>query len=681
MRTLKGRRAGLLAAAVASTALIGAPAYGIAGGTEAAAGAYPFVAQVAVSDSFACTGSLVAPQWIVTAADCFGPGATDRPAQPTTVTIGRSSLAANATGRVRAVTSLVRHPGGAVVLARLDAPVTDITPVTIATAPPTAGETLRSAGYGRTATTWIPGTLSTADFAVDTVADAAIDVTPSGDVSTCKGDAGGPLFRAGTPAQLVALNAASWQGGCLGESETRRGGTGARLDTLADWVARNTTDPYPGVISPPNPGFESGLSGWAQYGAGGNVASTERVYAGTSAVKIVDSSTSAADGVESTRMPAAPGIRYTAVAFANASSGQPDLYVRFLDASGAQISAALTTYSAAAGQWQRMSTTGFAPAGTEQVSVLLYSAQAKTTTAYFDQVELTRTPGVPLINAGFESGLTGWAQYGGGGNTVSADYAYEGINSAKIVDASTTAADGLEGTSQPAVPGVSYTATAQVTVTAGKPDLYLRFFNTAGDVVGSSATAFAGSLGRWTPIAHTATAPAGTARVSALLYYSLVNTGTAYFDQIAVARTADVAVPNHGFENGLAGWTQWGAGGNTASTERAYTGATSAKLVDTSTATATGLESVRLPAAPGVRYSGLARMFVQSGTPSIYLRFYNASGALITSTAVDHAGPANSWQWLRVAATAPAGTAEVTVLLYSKAASTGTAFADHVIVQ
>nr|WP_221379216.1 trypsin-like serine protease [Actinoplanes polyasparticus] len=674
-------KAGLLA--VVSTGLIATPAYGVAGGIEAVAGAYPFVAQVAVGGDYACTGSLVAPSWVVTAAGCFGPGDADRPDQPTTVTIGRSALADGSAGRVRAVTGLVRHPAGAIVLARLDAAVTDIAPVAIATAPPATGETLRSAGYGRTATTWVPERLSTADFAVDTVDAAAIGIAPAtgSTAATCKGDAGGPLFRAGVPAQLVALNAASWQGGCLGETETRRGGTGTRVDTLADWIARNTADPYPGVVSPPNTGFESGLSGWSQFGAGGNTASTERAYAGTTSVKIVDSSTTAADGVESTRMPAAPGIRYTATAHAGVTNGSPDLYIRFLDASGTQLAAVYTPYSGTAGQWQRLQVTGTAPAGTEQVSVLLYSAQAKTGTSYFDEVALSRAPGIPLTNAGFESGLSGWTQFGTGGNTVSTDRAYEGVASGRIVDASTTVANGLESAGQPAVAGVSYTVSARVNVAAGQPDLYVRFWNAGGDVLSSAATSFAGTAGRWTPLTATMTAPAGTTKVSALLYFSQARTGTAYFDQIGVARTADVTVPGHGFENGLAGWTQWGAGGNTASTERAWTGTTSAKLVDTSTTTATGLESVRLPAAPGVRYTGLSRVLVASGTPSIYLRFYNASGALISSTAADFTGATNAWQWLRVAAAAPAGTAELSVLLYSKAASTGTAYADHAVVQ
>ncbi|GAA0492973.1 hypothetical protein Ade02nite_69800 [Paractinoplanes deccanensis] len=671
------------AAAVAATGLAAAPAHGIAGGSAAASGAYPFVAHVAVGDVRACTGALVAASWVVTAAECFGTGSGSKPDQATTVTIGRSALGSGATGRVRTVTGLVRHPGGGVVLARLDAAVTDIAPVAIATTAPAAGETLRSAGYGRTATSWVPRQLTTADFAVDSVAAGAIGLVPAAgsSASTCKGDSGGPLFRAGTTPQLVALNATSWQAGCLAETETRLGGTGTRLDTVADWIARNTADPLPGVVSPPNTGFESGLTGWSQYGTGGNTVSTERAYAGTRSVKIVDNTTTSGNGVESSRMVAAPGIRYTATAWVNAVNGSPDLYLRFLDADGEQIAAPAATYAGTANQWSRLQLTAFAPAGTEQVSVLLYSSYADLGTAYADAVELTRTPAVPLTNPGFESGLTGWTQYGAGGNSASADRAYEGVNAAKVVDSTATNGTGLESGRQPAVAGVSYTVSARVNVTSGKPDLYVRFYNAAGDVLSSAASQAWGPAGVWAPVSVTLTAPAGTERVGALFYSNQANTGTAYYDQVEIRRTADVTVADHGFENGLGGWTQWGAGGNTASTDRAWTGTTSAKLVDTSTTTATGLESAKMPATAGVRYSAVARAYVVSGTPSIYLRFHDASGALITSTAADFTGTNATWQPLRVAATAPAGTAQVSVLLYSKAASSGTAYADHVAIQ
>jgi hypothetical protein len=671
------RLAGMLAVITAATGLSAAPALGIAGGTPAATSAYPFVAHVDMNGVRACSGALVAPSWVATAGDCFPAGS----AALGTVTIGRSDLGANATGRVRNVAGLVRHPDGGVVLARLDAPVTDITPVPIASTPPTPGETVRGAGYGRTATDWVPGRLATAEFAVDSVEPASIAVNGASGASTCKGDAGGPLFRTGAAGtQLVGLNAASWQHGCVGSAETRQGGTGTRMDTVAAWVARNTIDPFAGTVTPPNTGFESGLTGWTQFGTGGNTASTQRAYAGTTSARVVDTSNAAATGLEGTPMPAVPGVRYTGSSWVNVTDGTPSLYLRFFDAAGEVLLSSDTTFSGTLGQWSALRLTATAPAGTVRVSVLLYSAKVTTGTAHFDQVEVVRAAGVPLSNSGFESGLTGWTQFGGGGNTASTDRAFEGVTSGRVVDTSTTTATGLESGRQPAVAGVGYTATARVNISSGTPGLYLRFFDGDGEVLLSTATTATGAPGQWSPMRTTATAPAGTERVTVLLYLAMADRGTVYFDQVDLRRAADLAVADSGFENGLAGWAQHGAGGNSASADRAYTGTTSAKIVDTSTTTATGLESVRQSAVAGIRYTGVAWMYVQSGKPSIYLRFYDASGALLSSSAADFAGATGRWLPVQVAATAPAKTTHVAVLLYSAQAVTGTVYADHVVI-
>jgi hypothetical protein len=203
-----------------------APAQAITGGSQAAEGAYSFVAKVN-STGRACTGSLVAPQWVLTASTCFGDSVqAGPPPSPATATVG---------GRTAPVTALVPRADRNLVLARLDTPVFTVAPVGPATSPVRTGEVLRIAGYGRTATEWVPDKLSTANFTVQSSTATTLAVTA--DATTCKGDAGGPALReTGGGTELVAINLSSWQHGCLGETETRQGTVETRLDDITDWI-------------------------------------------------------------------------------------------------------------------------------------------------------------------------------------------------------------------------------------------------------------------------------------------------------------------------------------------------------------------------------------------------------------------------------------------------------------
>ncbi|MFF8382223.1 trypsin-like serine protease [Streptomyces kanasensis] len=218
--------AGLLSTNTASAAI----------GTPDTTGAFAHTAQVTVggpADARGCSGTLVAAQWLLTSQSCFtatpGTGITPgKPAEAVTVTLGAQSFS---------VAEVFPRTDRDVLLARLDRPVTGVTPATLASSAPEAGTALTAAGHGRTKTLWVPDKVHTAAFTTTSASATALAIEggQTGD-AICQGDAGGPVSNAA--GEVVALSSRSWRAGCLGtpETETRRNAEAARVDDLRQWV-------------------------------------------------------------------------------------------------------------------------------------------------------------------------------------------------------------------------------------------------------------------------------------------------------------------------------------------------------------------------------------------------------------------------------------------------------------
>lgn len=187
--------AALTGAVLAAGLLGGGAARAVAGSDPVPDGGYGFTAKVMFGDAQACTGALVDQDWVLTAKNCFsdgtGPVVRGVPGKSTYALIGRTDLTGTA-GQERVVVAVAPHPDRNLALARLSAPVTDITPVGLADTAPADSETLTVAGYGRTATEWVPDRLHAAAFTVQDVATATVGVVgASAGATICKGDAGG----------------------------------------------------------------------------------------------------------------------------------------------------------------------------------------------------------------------------------------------------------------------------------------------------------------------------------------------------------------------------------------------------------------------------------------------------------------------------------------------------------
>ncbi|XP_057368853.1 trypsin-like [Daphnia carinata] len=233
----------------------------IVGGTQAAAGEFPYMAILRINGVFFCGGTLIAPSFILTAAHCL----VNVPASSTgSLQVTVNTLAANggAGAEVRAVRKFVVHPSynsvskqNDIAMMALNAPVNNVTPVPLPFFSDAGTSYERQntviAGWGTTSSgggvssTLLKATVSVLGnsvcrrqygrtlFGLFVLSSAfypsEMMCAAAAGKDTCQGDSGGPLLYAGFQVGITSFGR-----GC---ADPKYAGVYTRVTNYLGWIA------------------------------------------------------------------------------------------------------------------------------------------------------------------------------------------------------------------------------------------------------------------------------------------------------------------------------------------------------------------------------------------------------------------------------------------------------------